>query len=235
MEIYDDRERSKAKDFEFNLFIKNRIITITDEIEAENAQHLALMISHQIMHLTSDAIPEDERVKPIHIELACHGGSVTAGQIVIDAIEEAKKICPVYTYAMGGITASMGAQILIAGSKRFAYPDASIMFHEGSSGNHGTVSNFKAGVEWSNYLSIRLIEEFAYYTGSKYEDCAKDRIIDQWYSGTRKLDSKHKTLLDAKNYGSKGIIDEILIPDSAKGREFYSQTDKKEDWKYIPE
>lgn len=89
-------------------------------------------------------IPVDER-EPIKIIIDSPGGSLTDAFTAIDAIQLSET--PVYTYAIG-CAYSAGFFIFISGHKRYAYPRASFLFHEGSAGNSGTASQFENFTEF---------------------------------------------------------------------------------------
>ena len=137
-------------------------------------------------------IPIEER-KPIKIYIDSCGGSLTDSLTIIDAIKLSKT--PVITIAIG-CAYSGGFFIFISGDKRYAYPHASFLFHEGSTGTSGTSSQFE------NYTAfyrrqLKQLEEIVLtntnITEEEYKDIRKD---DVWY--------------DAKDGIEKGFVDEII-------------------------
>lgn len=83
-------------------------------------------------------IPVEER-KPIKLYINSGGGSLLATFTIIDAIKMSKT--PVWTIAVGSAY-SGGFFSFICGHRRFAYPNASFLYHEGSAGTSGTASQF---------------------------------------------------------------------------------------------
>lgn len=67
--------------------------------------------------------------KPIKLLIHSEGGSVEAGQIVVDAILTSK--APIITVALG-MAMSAAFDIFLAGDRRIAYPNTLLMAHSGS-------------------------------------------------------------------------------------------------------
>ena len=65
---------------------------------------------------------------------------------------------PIYTYAVG-LTASAALSIFIAGSVRYVFPHATLMYHDLSAANSGKLQDIN---EWKEYLQIeqKKIEDF---------------------------------------------------------------------------
>lgn len=136
-------------------------------------------------------IPIEER-KPIKLFIDSCGGSLTDTFTIIDAIKLSKT--PVWTINMG-CAYSGGFFVFITGHKRIAYPHASFLFHEGSTGTSGTSSQFE------NYTAFykRQLEQLknvvldnTNITKEEYLEIKKDDI---WY--------------DVEDGIKKGFIDEI--------------------------
>lgn len=83
-------------------------------------------------------IPVEER-KPIKLYINSGGGSLLATFTMIDSIKMSKT--PVWTIAVSSAY-SGGFFTFICGHRRFAYPNASFLYHEGSAGTSGTASQF---------------------------------------------------------------------------------------------
>lgn len=137
-------------------------------------------------------IPIEER-EPIKIYIDSCGGSLTDTFTIIDSIKMSKT--PVWTIAIG-CAYSGGFFIACSGHKRFAYPHASFLFHEGSTGTSGTAGQFE------NYTTFykkqleqlkRIVLENTNITEKEYNDIKKDDI---WYTSQEAIE--------------KNIIDEIL-------------------------
>lgn len=137
-------------------------------------------------------IPVEER-EPIKIYIDSCGGSLVDTLTIVDAIKMSKT--PVYTIAIG-CAYSGGFFIACSGHKRFTYPHASFLFHEGSTGTSGTAGQFE------NYTTFykkqleqlkQIVLENTNITEKEYNDIKKDDI---WYTSEEAIE--------------KNIIDEIL-------------------------
>ena len=73
-------------------------------------------------------IPVEER-KPIRIYIFSYGGESDYMWMIVDAIKASKT--PVYTINTG-IAASAASMIFVAGHKRFMFPSAEVIIHQGS-------------------------------------------------------------------------------------------------------
>lgn len=137
-------------------------------------------------------IPINER-KPIKIYIDSCGGSLTDTFTIIDAIKMSKT--PVWTIAVG-CAYSGGFFTFISGHKRFAYPHASFLFHEGSTQNGGTSGQFENYTAFYKRMLNQLKEitlANTNITEAQYQDIRKDDI---WYT--------------AEDGITEGFVDEIL-------------------------
>lgn len=160
---------------------------VTDEA-AETIAHLIRM-----WNIIDRAIEPSSR-KPIKLFIDSCGGSVTAGFTIINAILLSKT--PVYTINMG-TAYSMGLCVLAAGHKRFAYKDATFLFHEGST----DIGQIDAG-KFKNYskfyeMLLEKIKTFLLTHTNMTEEMYKEKYRDDWWFFA---DEALKT----------GFIDEIL-------------------------
>ena len=137
-------------------------------------------------------IPVEER-KPIKLYIDSGGGYLGDTFTIVDAIKMSKT--PVWTICMGAAY-SGGFFCFISGHKRFAYPHASFLFHEGSTSSGGTSSQFE------NYTSFYkrqlgqlkdIVINNSKITEEEYNNIRKD---DVWY--------------DVNDGIEKGFIDEVL-------------------------
>ena len=136
-------------------------------------------------------IPIEER-KPIKIYIDSCGGNLSDTFTVIDSIKMSKT--PIIGICTGAAY-SGGFFIFISCPKRIAYPHASFLFHEGSTSNGGTASQFE------NYTAFykrqleqlkRVVLENTNISEDEYKDIKKDDI---WY--------------DAEDGIKKGFVDKI--------------------------
>lgn len=121
-------------------FIERKLY-IDAEINPKMAQYILERIQFWNAEDGFDKTPIEERI-PIQVYINTPGGCLTSTLQIIDAIRNSKS--PVYTIATGAAY-SGGFFILIAGHKKLAYPNASFLFHEGSTaiaGNSDRVDQF---------------------------------------------------------------------------------------------
>jgi ATP-dependent Clp protease protease subunit len=123
-EAYDTVDRA--------LFLSDVTPEIADAIE-----HII-----RIYNVIDKDLPTEER-KPIKLFINSNGGSAIGCLEIIDAINLSKT--PVYTINIG-LAASAGLDVFITGKKRFCYPNATFLFHEGST----SLSSIDAG-KFRNY------------------------------------------------------------------------------------
>lgn len=95
-------------------------------------------------------IPKEKR-KPIFLYLLSPGGEVSAGFSIIDAIELSET--PVYVINVGECS-SMAFLIFLSGHKRFAFPNATFLMHDGSTWTYGSTAKVI-----SQAKNLELIEE----------------------------------------------------------------------------
>lgn len=91
--------------------------------------------------------------QPIKLYVSSYGGSVYDGFGLVGAILSSKT--PVHTYANGKVM-SMGFVIAVSGTKRFAYPHTTYMFHSVSSVAWGKFTELEESVEESRRLQQKI-------------------------------------------------------------------------------
>jgi ATP-dependent Clp protease protease subunit len=170
----------------FSRLLKDRIIFIGTGID----DTVANLVIAQMLFLQM----EDPK-KDIHIYINSPGGSVTAGLAIYDTMQFVT--CDVTTYCMG-ISASMGAVLLAAGTKgkRYALPNSDIMIHQVSGGAQGQASDVERQVEFMFKLKKRLNRILSYHTGKPIEQVERDADRDYYMSAE-----------EAKSYG---LVDHVL-------------------------
>lgn len=137
-------------------------------------------------------IPVEER-KPIKVYIHSPGGYLTSTFTMIDAIEMSKT--PVYTIAVGEVY-SGGFFTFLAGHKKFAYPHASFLYHEGATSNGGDANKFR---NFAKFYEVQLeqLRRVVLDNSSISEEEYEKHIKDDWWL----------TAEEAVNYG---IVDEII-------------------------
>lgn len=160
-------------------------------IDEESSNLIDMMI--HFWNRVDEEVDINNRV-PIKIYIDSAGGEVQSAMTIIDAITLSKT--PVYTIAIG--SAHSGAlDILISGHKRFSYPNASIMFHEGSIRLNTADAN-----KFANFAT------FYRRNLNRFRDMliAKTKITAEWYKEHQNDD----VWLFPEEALEYNIIDEIL-------------------------
>jgi ATP-dependent Clp protease protease subunit len=131
-----------------------------------------------------DGIPVEERV-PIKIYIDSPGGDLIATFTMINSIRMSKT--PVWTINIGAAY-SGGFFTFIAGHKRFAYPLASFLFHEGSTGTSGDAGKFRNFADFYKKELDNLKKVVLEYTNITEEDYEKHINDDWWFTAEEALE-----------------------------------------------
>ena len=135
--------------------------------------------------------------EPIYIIINSPGGHVTDGLAILDTLNGAKAMgSDVYTIATG-MTASMGAFLLAAGTKgcRYATPNAEILLHQPLGGVSGQATDMVIAVDNIVKKKSILTEHLANFTGQSAKELAP------------KLERDH--IMTPEQAVSEGVIDGI--------------------------
>lgn len=170
----------------YSRLLKDRVIFLGQEVN----RGISNLVIAQMLFLEHEDPNAD-----IKFYINTPGGSVYDGLAILDTMNLVKP--DVQTIAVG-LSASMGALLLSAGSKgkRFALPNARIMIHQPSSGTEGKVTDQEISLRESIALKKRLNEILSANTGKPYKTVERDTDRDYWLSAD-----------DAVDYG---LIDKIL-------------------------
>lgn len=129
-------------------------------------------------------IPVEER-EPIKLYIDSYGGSLTEAFTICDSIKLSKT--PVWTINVG-TAYSGGFLIAICGDRRYAYPHASYLFHEGATGNSADANKFR---NFADFYQIQLeqlkdiILKHTSITSEKYKEKQRD---DWWITADEAVD-----------------------------------------------
>ena len=173
----------------YSLLLKERVIMLFTPIDA----NVATTIIAQLLYLE-----REDPDKDIVMYIQSPGGHITAGMAIYDTIQF---IRPDVSTICVGMTASMATVLLCAGAKgkRFSLPNSTIHMHQPLGGAEGQASDILiAAKEISRHKDI-LNNILVKHTGQSLERVIQDTDRDYY------LDPQ-----GAKEYGTKGIIDEIL-------------------------
>jgi ATP-dependent Clp protease protease subunit len=170
----------------YSRLLKERIIFLGSPID----DGVANTIIAQLLFLDS----EDPK-KDIKLYINSPGGSVTAGLAIYDTMQY---IRPDVTTVCVGITASMAAVLLAAGTKgkRFALPNSEVMIHQIMGGAEGQATDIKIRAEHILKIKDLLNKILAKHTGQPESKIERDTDRDFFLSAK-----------EAKEYG---LIDKII-------------------------
>lgn len=137
-------------------------------------------------------IPLEER-QPIKLYIHSPGGYLTSAFAIIDTVKLSKT--PVHTIAIGDVY-SGGFFIFLAGDKKYTYPHASFLYHEGATANGGDANKFR---NFAKFYEVQLeqLRQIVLKNSSITEEEYEKHIKDDWW-------------LTAEEAVSYGIADEIL-------------------------
>ncbi|MGB2697874.1 MAG: ATP-dependent Clp endopeptidase proteolytic subunit ClpP [Candidatus Zixiibacteriota bacterium] len=170
----------------YSRLLKDRIIFIGAPIE----DTLANVVIAQMLFLEAED-PE----KDINVYINSPGGLVPAGMAIYDTMQFVK---PAVATICVGLSASMGALLLAAGSKgkRAALPNSRIMIHQPWGGVQGQVTDIEIHTRemvTNREMLNRILSE---HTGQTLEKIQKDTDRNYFMSSQ-----------EAKEYG---LIDEVF-------------------------
>jgi ATP-dependent Clp protease, protease subunit len=190
--IIEERQLNVASMDVFSRLMMDRIIFLGLPID----DYVANIIQAQLLYLDST-----DPGKDIQLYFNSPGGSVYAGLGIYDTMQYiSADIATICT----GMAASMGAILLIAGTKgkRSALKHSRIMIHQPMGGAEGNASDIEITAREILKLKKELYEIIALHSGNPIEKVEKDADRDYWM-----------TSQEAKDYG---MIDEILQKTSDK-------------------
>lgn len=169
---------------------KRHLILCT--IDEEVGESMESIIRFWNAYDEENDIPIEDR-EPIIVYIDSPGGSLTATFTIIDAIRMSKT--PVWTVNIG-TAYSGGFFTYITGHRRFTYPHASFLYHEGSTEIGGDAGKFQNYAAFYKHQLEELKEIVLNHTNIS-EETYKEKRRDDWW-------------IDANEAIELGIADEIV-------------------------
>lgn len=172
----------------FSRLLEDRIIRLDGEVNGA----MASVAQASLQYLNAQ-----DKKKPIRMVINSPGGSVLDGLAIYDTMREIE--APVHTQGYG-LMASMGSLLLVAGDKRYAAPNSSIMIHQVSAGTKGTFTDMEVGQENTGRLYKQLVDIYVAHTGIAEEEWYDLLKRDNWLSpeDAEKLNIIDKVMEPAK-------------------------------------
>ncbi|KGG16255.1 ATP-dependent Clp protease proteolytic subunit [Prochlorococcus sp. MIT 0603] len=164
-----------------------RILFLGSEVNDGIANNLVA----QMLYLDSE-----DSSKPIYLYINSPGGSISAGNAIYDTMKYVKS--DVVTICVG-LAASMGAFLLLAGTKgkRLALPHSRIMIHQPLGGtSQRQASDIEIEAKEIIRMKADLNKRMAEITGQSFEKIERDTDRDYFLSAK-----------EAKEYG---LIDKVI-------------------------
>jgi ATP-dependent Clp protease protease subunit len=180
MSNYDTREITPVIEVESSAGIREELLTTRLFMERK------IFLYGEISENTSNAFVTrmlflSREKKPLDIYLNTPGGSVTAGLVIYDLIQECD--FPINIYCTG-MAASMGAVILAGGQKgrRFLLPHSKVMIHEPllAGGVNGSASTIEKTAESILETKKILNTLLAKHTGKTEKEINKATAFDNF-------------------------------------------------------
>lgn len=187
--ILEERQLNVTQMDVFSRLMMDRIIFLGTQVD----DYTANVIQAQLLFLD-----QADPGKDISIYLNTPGGSVYAGLGIYDTMQfissDISTICT-------GMAASMGAVLLVAGTKgkRFALKHSRVMIHQPMGGAQGQASDIEITAREIQKLKKELYSIIADHSGNPFDKIEKDSDRDYWMNSQEALDY--------------GMIDRILIND----------------------
>lgn len=158
--------------------LENRAIILSGEITSELAQDICA----QLLVMESQ-----DRSSPITMFITSVGGCVLSGLAIFDTIKMIS--CEVHTVVIG-YAYSMGAIILLAGTKRIMLPNSQVMIHQVITGSRGKLSDVLNQINVAKSLQDTLFSMIAEVTGKNYEEVEQLCNRDKYYGAQEALKEK---------------------------------------------
>lgn len=158
----------------------DRKIYLSEEIEESTGKFITEKIQFWNSEDEFNKTPKENR-KPIQIYISSPGGLLTTTLEIIDTIQNSKT--PVYTIVTG--TAYSGAFFIsIAGHKRFAFKNATFLFHEGSAGTMGDIHKIMQQSAFYKKILLKAVREHVINTTDITSELYEEHKKDDWYFDT---------------------------------------------------
>ncbi len=165
-----DKEEDKERYFDiFSRLLKDRIIFLSGEINDE----LANSVIAELLYLDSQSNDD------IYLYINSPGGEITAGLAIYDTMNYIKS--DVSTICVG-IAASMGAFILLSGTKgkRYSLENSEIMIHQPIGGVKGQATEIKIAAERILKIKNKLNKIISKKTNISLKKIEKDTDRDSY-------------------------------------------------------
>ena len=194
-QVIEERQMNVVGMDVFSRLMMDRIIFLGVPIN----DYVANVVQAQLLFLESTDPKRD-----IQMFINSPGGSVIDGMGIYDTMQY---VSPDVSTICTGLAASMGAVLLVAGTKgkRTCLPHSRVMIHQPSGGMQGQFSDMEISYNLIKTLRDELYDILARHSGKDFETIEKDSDRDKWM-----------TAHEAKAYG---LVDEVLDKGNPRKRD----------------
>lgn len=164
-------------DFDRLTIIKDKVVRIDHPIDERSLDR-----ANEIYNLAQT------NTRMIDIILTSPGGYVHLGEIIIQAMEQAKGQGKIIRCIVPSFAASMAANILLNCDQRFALPDAKILFHEAAVGGvqgRLTATVALALAQHLYQIDAPIITKLSEVTGISLFPLTQLYIEGEWHTATK--------------------------------------------------
>lgn len=154
--------------------LQQRKLFLTADVDQFSVGDIA---KHILQYNREDYGIDPSERKPILLYIASNGGEVDSGFELIDAIMSSKT--PVYTVNLG-YEYSMGFLIGLAGHKRYAFPNAKFLMHDGSNFVYNSGAKAQDQMEFQRRVEERIKRYILSRSRLSSEEYDSKRRVE-WY------------------------------------------------------
>lgn len=183
---------------------KNREFLLNKNVSADSVQDIVKGIFEINRYdEKQEAENEDYVRRPIKITVDSFGGSIYCGMLLGNAMENSDT--PIHTYCYSKAM-SMGFWIFTLGHKRFASPNATLMYHDAGTSLGDTIEGIQQSINQTKKVVKRMDAMIVEYT--KIPQSKLDRVKKQ----------KQNWYVFGDDAVALGIVDELLESKRNKNR-----------------
>lgn len=180
--------------------IKDRKLVINQDIDRNQIEDICLWL---LKWAKEDKGKSVESRKRITLYVASYGGIVSTGYNIIDIVESIST--PVDIVVLD-VAYSMGGLILLAGERRIAFKNSTILLHDGASGGYGSTSKMRDIAKFTEEQEKRIKDYILTHTKID-EELYDKKYGSEWYMYA---DEAKRYGLVTHIIGEDISIDEIL-------------------------
>lgn len=172
-QVFDADKTNSLEEYRKIVRYQSRHIFLEDVDENSAREIIRLIIEFN----KEDLGKKPEERKPVKIFINSLGGSMTDAYAIMDSILMSET--PVYTIGVGTCY-SAGGLVLMAGHKRYMYPLASFMFHEGSAGIFGDAGKVKDTMKFYE-TQLKQMQTFILKKTKITPELYEQKLSNDWY------------------------------------------------------